>query len=55
MPNPKTTAKPAGEVIDALDAINELAGKIELFEAHGQTSLVRIKIQELVARAKAAL
>jgi hypothetical protein len=51
-PNAAPVANP---VADALDAINELAGKAELFEAHGQVGVLRVKIQELVAKAKAAL
>lgn len=56
MPPKTPTPAPANTaVLDALDEINALAGKAELYEAHGHAGKLRVQIQELVARAKAAL
>ena len=56
MPPKTTTNAPTNTTAaEALDAINELAGKAELYEAHGRVAVLRAKIQELVAKAKAAL
>jgi len=55
-PKTQSAAQPASSaVLDALDAINELAGKAELYAAHDQAGVLRTKIQALVAQAKAAL
>jgi hypothetical protein len=56
MAKPQPTAAPVtNPVADALNAISDLAGQAELYEAHGQIGVLRVKIQELVAKAKAAL
>ncbi|WP_188130768.1 hypothetical protein [Paraburkholderia panacisoli] len=55
MPPKTTTAAPTNAVADALDAINDLASKAELYASHDQAGVLRVKIQALVAQAKAAL
>jgi hypothetical protein len=55
-PKTQAAAQPANSAaLEALDAINELAGKAELYAAHDQAGVLRAKIQALVAQAKAAL
>jgi hypothetical protein len=55
MANPKSPTPTNTAVVEALDAINELAQKAETYSDHGQAGVLRVKIQALVAQAKAAL
>lgn len=56
MANPKSPAQPTNTaIVEALDAINELARQAETYSDHGQAGVLRVKIQALVAQAKAAL
>jgi hypothetical protein len=54
-PKTPTPAATNTTIAEALDKINELAGKAELFEAHGKIGVLRVQIQELAVKAKAAL
>jgi hypothetical protein len=56
MANTKTAVAPANTAVaDALDKINDLAQMAETYSDHGQAGVLRVKIQALVAQAKAAL
>jgi hypothetical protein len=55
MANTKQAPKPESTVADALDKISELAGQAPVYEAHGQIGSFVVKLQALIADAKAAL